>query len=632
MKKNLLAIMLLSGYVMTAQTQDARLNAVLDLQKHVAGDATLSEMRYVQCSGTIDVPSADLNWRPLLSHKFEEHEPAMQVDAEKLAAAKARVRADYQARMKAEALENNNRVMANTYVPIVGTSYSSNKNDQSTPQDNNIAISNHGIIVSVSNSTLEVDDSTGKNLYYQQIATLLGSSSLNVCDPVVLYDKGADRFIFYSQECSGASSGSMLEICFSKTNNPATGGWNYYKLSGNPLNDGSWCDYPKIGITDNELFISSNLFSNSGNYNQSVLWQIGKSVGYAGSGGTLSYKVWSNIAGSPFTLLPLSDGQGNSYGPAEWVVCTSSFGASTFDVYKISGLIGSNPTMTHSTVNTTAYAPVGNDLPQKGSTVKLSSGNDCRTMSGFYLNGTAHVVFQCDFGGGTNAINYSRINLSAMTCTSKLFGSSSTNYSFPAVASFATGINDPSVMIVGGHTDGTMYPEIVVVNCDPGMNFSVATSVKASTSYVNFISSGGSERWGDYSGMCRKHNSLTPSVWCQGSVGNSSHAWDSWNAEIHMPLATGIADQPKTMTSFRAYPNPVLDIFRVEFSVEKNVNVAIALFDLQGRVVKELYSGPCMEGENTFSFNKTNLSPGTYFLNVKTADNQIRNEKIVIAD
>jgi hypothetical protein len=630
MKKKLLALLALSGCIFTTHAQDDHLNAILNLKEHIAGDATVSEMRYAKFEGTVNVPSADPQWRPLLTHRFEEHEPGLSITPDQIKAAKAKVRADYEARLLAE--NQNNRVMANTYVPIVGVNYSSNKNDQSTPQDNNIAISNHGVIVSVSNSTLEIDDSSGANHYYQQI-TALTSGISNVCDPVVIYDVRADRFIFYAQECSGASSSSKLLIFFSKTNNPATGGWNYYTLSGNPKNNGNWSDYPKIGLNDNEVFISSNLFSDAGSYSESVLWQIGKAVGYAGSGGTLSYKVWTGIAGSPFTLLPLTDGQGNSQSPGMWVVCTNPGGASTYDLYQITNTVANNPVMNHYSVPCTAYAPLGNDLPQKGSTVLLSSGNDCRTMSGFLLNGIAHFVFQCDYGDAVhNAVCYNRLDVNAKTNTAKIFGSTTSNYSFPAVASFSTSKSDPSVMIVCGHTDGTIFPEFCAVNCDPGMNFSVATSVKKSTSYVNFISSGGSERWGDYSGMCRKHNSLNPSVWCQGSTGNASHSWDSWNAEIHMNLATGIPEPVNPVSSFKAYPNPVIDIFRVEFSIEQDAKTEIALYDMQGRLVKALYSGYCMAGENSFSFNKSNLSKGTYFLSIKTNSNTVRNEKIVIAD
>ena len=105
-------------------------------------------------------------------------------------------------------------------VPAVGTNFLGNINNGSSPLDNNIAISDGGIIVSVANTTVEIDDDNGTNLYYQPIVDFYNDPLItNVCDPVVLYDRPADRFIFFAQECSGVSANSKLLICFSKSNN-----------------------------------------------------------------------------------------------------------------------------------------------------------------------------------------------------------------------------------------------------------------------------------------------------------------------------------------------------------------------------------------------------------------------------
>jgi hypothetical protein len=83
--------------------------------------------------------------------------------------------------------------------------------------DNSIAISNGGWIVTVANTTIEFDDITGANTYYNDIPSFFNDNSItNVCDPVVIYDSGADRFIFFAQECSGQASNSNLLICFQK--------------------------------------------------------------------------------------------------------------------------------------------------------------------------------------------------------------------------------------------------------------------------------------------------------------------------------------------------------------------------------------------------------------------------------
>jgi hypothetical protein len=64
--------------------------------------------------------------------------------------------------------------------------------------------------------------------------------------------------------------------------------------------------------------------------------------------------------------------------------------------------------------------------------------------------------------------------------------------------------------------------------------------------------------------------------------------------------------------------------------MEKTAIVEIALFDGSGRMVKLLLKDKAEEGKNLFSFNKGVLSNGIYFLQVKTENKTVANEKMVI--
>ena len=77
----------------------------------------------------------------------------------------------------------------------------------------------------------------------------------------------------------------------------------------------------------------------------------------------------------------------------------------------------------------------------------------------------------------------------------------------------------------------------------------------------------------------------------------------------------------------------MVDRFTVEFTLQSDAqHTSIAVYDLQVKVVKDLYTGFCHEGENQFSFDKSNLSAGTYFLIIRTESNEVLHEKIVVAD
>lgn len=627
MKKTLLFLFLISGSCLyTSAQQDPHSQTAKALQPQVRGDGACSGKLSIICSGEITTPTADLKWKPGLTHKTEEHE-AKAPDQDLIDRIKAeKTKLKFAGQSKQLINNDNNSILTTT--PVVGVNYAGNTNNGWSPLDNNIAISNGGIIVSVSNSTLEVDDSTGTNFYFNTILTLINDTSISsVCDPVVIYDKGADRFIFYCQECSGTSAGSRMLVLFSKTNNPATGGWWYYKLPGNVLNDASWADYPKIAISNNEVYISSNLFFDSGGFNQAILMQIQKAAGYAG--GTLVYQHWSGITGSPFTLLPVSDGQASAYGPGCWMVSTKGAGSTIVHLYHLTDDMTGSPVINYYPITVPAFSPAGY-AQQLGSTVNLNN-NDCRSLSGFYLNGFIHFVHMTDGGAGWNYICYYRVDVNNQTAVSSRYGSQTSDICYPAIASFATSLTDNNVMIGYGNSNSSIYPQVCVINCDNAMSWSPAVVVKNSASFVHYT--GNPERWGDYTGMCRRHNSLTPSVWMQGSIGNANNHWDAWNAEIHSnPVVTGIQEPATSVSQLKTYPNPVTDRFMVDFTIDKPEKVAIAVYDLQGRIVKKLYEGLCQAGENNFSFTKSNLSPGTYFLIIRTNTNTVRNEKIIVAD
>ena len=106
--------------------------------------------------------------------------------------------------------------------------------------DNSVAISNGGKIISVANNSIEFYNTNGAMTYTNTIDAFFNDPTItNVCDPVVIYDSGADKFIFFAQECSGNSSNSHILICFSQTNDPNGNWWNY-KLNGDPANNNTW--------------------------------------------------------------------------------------------------------------------------------------------------------------------------------------------------------------------------------------------------------------------------------------------------------------------------------------------------------------------------------------------------------
>lgn len=621
MKKQLSQICFVSLFSLSTLAQNSERKPIIDESKKI-GSATKSQELTIQCVGETNTKSTDLKWLPILTNKCVARKPKSDYDVliEQIKKEKTLLK------QNSIQNKNNSESGASTVAPVIGTNFLGNVNNGMSPMDNSIAISNNGWIVTVANTTIEFDDINGNNTYYNDIPTFFNDVNIsNTCDPVVVYDSGSDRFIFFAQECAGNSANSFLLICFSKTNNPNDGWWKY-KLSGNPLNNSTWFDYPKLAVSNNELYITGNLFTNAGVFNQAILYQIQKSSGY--SGGSINYQYWSNISGSPGTLLPTSYGQGGNYGPGCYLVSTTSAGASNIKFYDLTDdMTAANEQLNYYSVSTTPYSPAG-DASQQGSSCLLDNG-DCRALSGFYLNGTIHFVFHSDIGSGWNGINYNRLNVTTQTNQSSTFGSvGNFDYCYPSIASYANNAIENSVMIGFGRSSANIFPEIRVVNCDNGMNWSNSTLVKSSSSFASYSSST-KERWGDYTGMTRKHNSSNPSVWMNGMYATTANKWNTWVAEIH-DNEVGIKEKSKTNSDIKVYPNPIVETFNIEFSLDNNTELNIEVIDITGKTIKVLYNGKGIHGLNNFSFNKSNLSLGTYFLIIKNNSNIIKNEKIII--
>ncbi|MDD3875208.1 MAG: T9SS type A sorting domain-containing protein [Bacteroidales bacterium] len=521
--------------------------------------------------------------------------------------------------------------------PAIGTDFEANWSMVATPPDNSMAVSNGGYIVTANNDGVEYYNTSGSYLYFNYWSDFFNNSALTsmIYDPKVIYDASADRFVMAVLHGTTPATSKVL-VCFSKSNNPLNGWWTY-TLSGNPLSDNSWFDYPGLGVSNNEIYITGNLFSSQGTFNQAIIYQIQKSNGYSGS--NINFQYWHSLNATPypaFSLVPASLGQTGSYGPGIYLVSSKSGGDNRIRLWDITDDMSGSPQVNSYTINvSTAYSPVPNSS-QPGTSNTLDNG-DCRIQNAFYLNGLIHYVLHSDIGQGWNGIHYNRLTISNLSNQSATFGlQGSYDYSYPAVASFATSSSDKSVMIAFLRASGSLYPEVRVVNCDNNMQWSGSVLVKSGETYVNFLS--GDQRWGDYTGIARKHNSSTPRVWLAGCYGasipnqNVYNTYKTWVAEVYGGASADINETDATEDALSVFPNPVYDFVNVLFTVDTREEVTIELNDIEGRLIKLLYRDTPKPGENKLTFNKGALSRGTYFVTIKTTSKIIKNERIIIFD
>lgn len=191
--------------------------------------------------------------------------------------------------------------------PRLLNGFQGNRYSGQIPNDNDIAISKGGFIVSVTNTLVDIYNVNGQRLSSSSLTVFGGNVTTNGVihyDPRVIYDPNADRFIVLFLE-GDVSSTSQVVVAYSRTNDP-TQGWNVYGFRTDEAN--LWTDYPHVGISNDELFITGNLFLDTvpptGSRARGVIvWQASLQDGYDGNTITLQKYTLPGI----FTLLPVRD-------------------------------------------------------------------------------------------------------------------------------------------------------------------------------------------------------------------------------------------------------------------------------------------------------------------------------------
>ena len=97
---------------------------------------------------------------------------------------------------------------------------------------------------------------------------------------------------------------------------------------------------------------------------------------------------------------------------------------------------------------------------------------------------------------------------------------------------------------------------------------------------------------------------------------------------IEESVATDAAT-PRGFGLLEVYPNPFNATATVHFALPREEHVAITLYDLTGRNVQNIITGPMTAGEHDLSLNGERLPSGLYFISLHSSS-AIRVEKILL--
>jgi flagellar hook assembly protein FlgD len=82
------------------------------------------------------------------------------------------------------------------------------------------------------------------------------------------------------------------------------------------------------------------------------------------------------------------------------------------------------------------------------------------------------------------------------------------------------------------------------------------------------------------------------------------------------------------------YPNPIRELAIIQFEISKTSTISVAIYNLLGQRVREIYSGEMNSGKKKLTWSIIDdsgklLPTGIYFLEVKS-ENYKKSQKVIV--
>jgi hypothetical protein len=549
-----------------------------------------------------------------------------------------------EAELRTGVMETNNSSLSSD-TPVVHRNFQGNIYSGSAPNDNTLAVSNGGQLISAINTNVYFydlsNDSLMKAITLNKFASGLTGISTHQYDPKLLYDPEQDRFIlvFLAGSSSDATKLTNIVVAFSKTND-MMGDWNLYALPGNPLNDTSWTDFPSIAVTKDELFITGNLLdygtSWQTSFRQTIIWQVNKFNGYSGE--NLSTRLWKDIVFDGANIRNINPIQGGEAltGPNLYLLSNRNFTIYSDSVFLIEvtgNLKNENAQLKIQYLKANPGYGAPPDAKQPNSNDRLAT-NDARVLGGFIRNNTIqYVANTIDTTTGRAVIYHgiithvgSRPEIKGTLITEPLM-----EFGYPNISYTGNTLFSQQSIIGFNHTGDSVFPGVSVIGYNGAGAYSKRVTIRQGADLINIFTST-YERWGDYTGNQRKYNE-PGKIWMSGMLGikvGMSRKLATQIAEV----TTGIVEDPIRIKGEKLeaalYPNPLSDQFGMEFDLDSAMNLVIDLRSMSGQLEHRFFHGNILPGHCSFTFNTAHLSKGTHMVMITTIDGTLLfMEKIV---
>lgn len=358
------------------------------------------------------------------------------------------------------------------------------------------------------------ESSTLDSFWVDAGVTPAGSFSF---DPRIVYDQHSSRWFATAVDNAGGANNFLVGV--SESSDP-TAGWNAFQVDSDDDNS-NWADFPMLGLNQDNVVISANMFSLTGGSTNTGFLVIDKSDLISG---TLTTTAYEDVAGADtgFTPQPIFDFDNNSgslkilssYNKAAGVLRASSIDSSALTSGSFISVASRTP-------------PPDIDQPGSKTDVDASNSRFSGNVVQQQIAGRANASLWAAHGvevDGRAAIEWYEIDaVTDAILQSGLIDDLTLGINYPSIA-----VNDFGDVVIGfsgGDPDTFMSTYFVAGQTTGGVTtFGDITLSKAGVADYERLDGSGRNRWGDYSATVLDPNDPR-SFWTFQEFASSTDQW-----------------------------------------------------------------------------------------------------------
>lgn len=355
-----------------------------------------------------------------------------------------------------------------------------------------------------------------------------------VFDPKVIFDTGSGRFVAVTLDGRLPTDNSSWVLLAVSLGSDPTLGWNAWALPAD--NTGvTWADFPGLGVDDNNVFITANLFDAGDNFRNSKIFRVPKTQ-------LLSLPQTPTLERTEFTDPGFTLQPAHSLGTAtsEYFVAEAGFVIGARRFLEILAVTGAPPALI--SLGTVEVSPYPAAALPVGPQTQIDTG-DTRILNAVQRNGRVYATHTVS--NATNTITevawYEIVPSSPPVLAQQGRVSAPTRfYYYPSIA-----VNANSDIALGfSGSSATEFPGgyyTARLNSDPLGTTRPVALLKAGLAPYFKTFGGTSNRWGDYSAtVVDPTDNLT--FWTLQEYARTATGWGTWWGSFLLPPPSAPSD------------------------------------------------------------------------------------------